>query len=191
MASLEIVRHLLAHEPTIYDFGVNQTAEERLAMLHTLSSAERRAVLHIVISISTECYGPLETEEQTLERLMSWIWDAEREYYHAAHEYTVSDDWRLRVFTSPDGALYDFNGWPGDNENGRGIFCPIAGGPPIVIFRNSDECLQPVDPALGEIIAEYSERRTQANQDQDQINAANDLDYVKYRPALTGARFAV
>ena len=75
-------------------------------------------------------------DEEIFDKDGEWI--MERQY---------SPDWRLVVFENDVGILYDFNGWPGDNEAGVGLYRPKAGGSDDVlvyykIFTNSDMDLE-------------------------------------------------
>eukprot|EP01118_Nematostelium_gracile_P009795 TRINITY_DN3314_c0_g1_i3.p1 TRINITY_DN3314_c0_g1~~TRINITY_DN3314_c0_g1_i3.p1 ORF type:complete len:275 (-),score=90.79 TRINITY_DN3314_c0_g1_i3:55-879(-) len=69
-----------------------------------------------------------------------------------------SPDWRLVTFKNDDGTFYDWNGWPGDNENGFGVFCPKKGNP-IEVFRNSDTSLSASEERFTDLVKRYEQAR--------------------------------
>lgn len=67
-----------------------------------------------------------------------------------------SGDWMLKIFIVGEYRFYDFNGWPGDTENGKGW---IFNGEVIEIFNNSAQNLYSIFPEYDNIISHYEEIR--------------------------------
>lgn len=136
--------------PRVYHFGLGQTADDRAALLATVSPAAQECALHVmyhrILDFLDEEYlddGPhagqplgyfMATEDETVP-------DGDEEVRHTMqHSY----DWRLIAHVGVDGLLVDFHGWPGGGEDGAGVFRDAATGGMTIVFTNSDGSLEPV-----------------------------------------------
>jgi len=102
-----------------------------------------------------------------------------------------SDDWSLIIFNDNDGnKIFDFNGWPGDNQNGV-IWLIISDQKVIKLFRNIDTHLYLYDKEyqygnINEIISDniqniikiYKKRRNRLifPDDHDDCSGCSDCD---------------
>ncbi len=152
------VGSLLNSTPVVYDFGTAQSSSERLAAVRALTQHAARATLDILVRIILDWYE-LEEPQKNLEYLMD-VLDLDREDDEADEIRPYSEDWRLRVFEHDGDVLYDFNGWPGDNESGGGVFY-AAENPdtPIDIFGNGDEDLVAASDEFVDVVEDYASRR--------------------------------
>jgi len=146
-------------DPKVYMFGADQTKDERTATLKLLSPealiAAEFAMEHILADVLND--GTL---------------DHELQYYMATEDEDIgvdgelrmySSDWRLQVLETDQGTLYDFNGWPGDNEDGVGVF--ISKLYMGVVFVNVDQSLTTDLQNCDKIIAAYGEVRNMPPED--------------------------
>jgi hypothetical protein len=187
--SWDIVSTLIASRfawtPVVHDFGLSQTKEQRAAAIRALTREDRMAISDIFerhITHSWDAARVLTPTEREPEFFMSWTSDVPPDITGDELQY-FSVDWRLRVFAGPTGTVYDFNGWPGDNECGGAVFYPAdegapgreagsapgregeAGGAPLPIdvFANSDEHLTPLHFEFRAMVAIYAREREEAN----------------------------
>jgi len=154
------IGELLRTEPRTVFFGSFQSQEERMDAIGKLAHQEQEAVLDILVRHILDWYEVSDTE-----RSLKYLMQPQTDTYD---ELVCSSDWRLRIFEGPKGVLFDFNGWPGDNERGAGVYYAPDEAAPIDVFDNGDEDLVPSKDApetLGAIVEEYSQRRHAANRE--------------------------
>jgi hypothetical protein len=152
------IGELLRTKPRVIYFGGFQSYGERMDAIGKLTQQEQEAVLDILVRHILDWYKVSDTE-----RSLKYLMQPQTDTYD---ELVCSSDWRLRIFEGPKGALFDFNGWPGDNERGAGVYHVAGKAAPIDVFGNGDEDLVPSKDApetLNAIIEEYSQRRHAAN----------------------------
>jgi hypothetical protein len=155
------VRKLLDGLPRIYEFGLDQSSAERFAAIQSLPSAALDAIAAMHDELVDDCCEAEITGHAAVHMLSTHDGDDTGE--------CISEDWRLRVFGGLDddseyGALYDFNGWPGDNESGLGVYYSAnPGSKPITVFTNGDENLVPAHGYLAKTVESYAERRESEN----------------------------
>lgn len=154
------IQEALQAVPEVYDFDLSQTPEQRAKMIEELPLDARVAVLDILVRHVLDGYE-VPDENCSLEFLMQT--ESERAELEEDEELVCSDDWRLRIFRGADGTVYDFNGWPGDNECGAGVFYPANGDEPVDVFGNGDEDLVPAEDEFSDLVQEYSARRHKSN----------------------------
>lgn len=155
------VEALLGCTPVVYDFGLAQSSSERLARVRALSPHAARAALDILVRIILDGYE-LDGPQKNLEYLMD-VEDLGREEGEDDEIRPFSGDWRLRVFERDGDVLYDFNGWPGDNESGAGVFYTAeAPNNPIDVFLNGDEDLVAASDEFEEAVEDYAARRRES-----------------------------
>ncbi len=159
-ALIAATQEALQAVPEIYDFDLSQTPGQRAEMLKNLPPDARVAVLDILIRHVLDGYE-VPDENRSLEFLMQT--ESERLELEEDEDLVCSDDWRLRIFRGSDGTVYDFNGWPGDNECGAGVFYPANGDEPVDVFGNGDEDLVPAEDEFSDLVQEYSARRHKSN----------------------------
>jgi hypothetical protein len=141
-------------------------------MIEGLPSDARVAALDIIIRHVLDGYE-VPAEDHSLEFLMQT--EGERAELDGDDEELIcSDDWRLRIFRGSGGTVYDFNGWPGDNECGAGVFYPANGDEPVDIFGNGDEDLVPAEDEFSDLVQEYSARRHKINHPDYRFEADDD-----------------
>ncbi len=70
-----------------------------------------------------------------------------------------SEDWRLILHEDEHGFLCDFNGWPGDNESGAGVYYGIETESILWLFDNEDTQLCTSIAELEETIKGYEPYR--------------------------------
>lgn len=145
-------------------FTPNDTRDERVGRLAELNPTELSAIRKILTAyILDDCDLP---HDCPLIDLMATADsehpDEEKDWWR--HSY----DWRLTVYTAASGYLYDFIGWPGDNESGAGLFqhSGLAGPyhPFVVIYTNSDQKLKARDSANDEVVARFGVLRQEPTQ---------------------------
>jgi hypothetical protein len=155
------VETLLGGTPQIYDFGLAQSASERQSAIRALSTHAARAILDIIVRMILDGYT-LDEPQKNLAYLMDVEdWDREGDGDESDEIHPCSGDWRLRVFEHDGDVLYDFNGWPGDNESGAGVFYAAENSEnPIDVFLNGDEDLVAASDEFGEIVDDYASRRS-------------------------------
>ncbi len=150
-----ILVQLLETEPTIHEFATKQTNEERVAMINELNSQARAAMIYVLQKtdmIETACHDYLQysipDDDSPDNEMLA--------YY--MQEGCISYNWCLRVFHDEDGNfLYDFNGWPGDNEDGGGVL--FNGYEFEFVFVNGDADLCAIHPMNIEVVESYCQRR--------------------------------
>lgn len=103
---------------SVYEFIIGESRETREAKIDTLQPDELEAVLYAFEQITSAREVPVEDPHP----LIWWMATDEMEVENEDAQ-RHSDDWRLRVWHVPDGGiLYEFTGWPGDMEDGPGIY---------------------------------------------------------------------
>jgi len=150
------LKWLLACAPTVVDFPAGQGQQERERALGGLAPEARAAMLHVLERYVLAGFRVPE-EFRALRCLMAACGSVPDDSPLA--ELCCSDDWRLRVFANESGTLYDFNGWPGDNEAGAGVFQRPGSCPLVDIFGNGDEDLVAVADEYYEVVRAYARRR--------------------------------
>jgi hypothetical protein len=158
VSSATEIGELLRTKPRVIYFGGFQSYGERMDAIGKLTQQEQEAVLDILVRHILDGYEVSDTE-----RPLKYLMQPQADTYD---ELVCSSDWRLRIFEGPKGVLFDFNGWPGDNECGAGVYHAADKATPIDVFGNGDEDLVPNKDApetLNAIIEEYSQRRHAAN----------------------------
>lgn len=156
------LRELLGTAPTTYSFRADQTRELRAATMDMVPEAARRAIMAILL------------EHVLFHRRVGLCADPQPLlYYMATEDEMVADaelrrhspDWRLDVYYGAEGALYDFNGWPGDNEDGAGLYMSRAEDNLYTVFTNQDQSLAAMSPEHWEVVEEFAEKRAARRSD--------------------------
>lgn len=164
---------LFAAPPRLFWFGLGQTREERAAMMAEIPPGAQRAALHIMRTvILADVWAG--AEDRPLIHYMATDAELAGEPDHVAELRAWSMDWRLILTEGPAGFLCDFNGWPGDNESGAGVFCDSRTGELSPIFENVDGGLTPARESLQGIVASYELTRNLIVADSDGDDEAGD-----------------
>lgn len=148
----------------VFWFGAHQTRAERAAMLDTVPVEAQR----VMLTIMKDTILGLDPEDA----LRRGAWDQPLLYYMATDEETDeclrdgvedirghSTDWRLILIEDAAGFLCDFNGWPGDNECGAGVYVDRATGQTAQVFSNSDQNLETLFPEFEDVLAVHAALR--------------------------------
>ncbi len=155
---IERIEAVLESTPIVYEFGAEQTNDERIATIRALPPHAVDAVLDILINIMLELYD-LDVSQKNLEYILGVRdWDCDDIGVDEIRGY--SEDWRLRVFENGGDVFYDFNGWPEDVESGAGVFYPAEDPDiPIDVFANSGEDLVSAAGEFDDVVADYAASR--------------------------------
>jgi len=154
--------------PVIYDFGLDQTQEDRNKMLTSLSLYERNAICKSLSIILHEAGYKACISLNEIEDYMGTN-ELRRLQEYRDEEYDFSPDWRLTIFSGEFGTLYDFNGWPGDNEMGVGLlrlswnFSEHHSDNLTEVYSNGDQSICPfiiIDPQKLKIFDEFETKRS-------------------------------
>lgn len=132
---------VLRAPPEVVDFLMEESWGGRSEKLQSLTSEARAAMVFILRRVNLDYLAEEVPDDPGFCMATEEVLDAAAREDGYDELRMSSDDWRLRIFRAPEGTLYDFNGWPGDNELGGGVFYPAGGGEPSLIFVNGDEDL--------------------------------------------------
>lgn len=134
MSHLEtyLINIVVTMEPEITHFGLDDTEASRKEKINNMNGLDRERLRQMIQQKVEEEYYKFETDPSLYD-----LMDINR-----PTELVISDDWNVRIYRTTKGILYDWNGWPGDNECGTGVFYSND-GTVVKIFDNSDQCLQP------------------------------------------------
>jgi hypothetical protein len=161
---IKLIEKLLFSKPSnIITVSSSDPSNERVNQFAILNELEKEMLGDIMFKILE--YG-FKSEE--LNRL------PEDPLYYMATHFEVTDDdihfrmysdcWSLLIYDDDKGnKIFDFNGWPGDNEHGF-IWFIEHDREPIILFENNDSGLSVhFDDYYGELLDEimnsYQERR--------------------------------
>jgi len=140
-----------------YWFETGQSRAEREATMNLVPPAAQKAALKIVKEHILE---PLAEELPADRPLLFFMATEDEEVDDDEQEQRLhSSDWRLICRESPDGLLCDFNGWPGDNEDGAGVYVDFATRRMTVLFVNSDSALEGRWPEHAAVLKWYEKQR--------------------------------
>jgi hypothetical protein len=128
--------------------------------LAELDPDARAASERILVGVLEEMdYAPPDMRELGLEFFLVNR-DDDLDDHPLSDVVAMSDDWRLVASKGLGGSvLYDFNGWPGDNELGGGAVVAAPGDHPALVFLNQDQDLRPVRPEYAKAVRKYGRVR--------------------------------
>ena len=151
------LRTLLSQKPAVYDFPYGaDDAQERQATFSRLSQEALDAAWYIFRTLILA----EETSEGPGELSIGALLSADHSNLpEELQELVCSDDWRLLVFSGESGTLYDFNGWPGDNQAGGAVFYRSGESTPFEVFSNGDTRLTPTLARFDDVVRWYEKRR--------------------------------
>lgn len=157
----DLLAPLAAEGHRIVKFPSTQPPEERAAALASLAPAARTAMRTVFASmLETAGYSASDLDGHKLEFFLMPR-DPAQDDHPLSDVIAMSEDWRVIVTPGPEGhTLYDFNGWPGDNELGGGAVVGPEGTKPVLIFTNADRILSPVKPEHADAVEAYDAVRT-------------------------------
>jgi hypothetical protein len=163
------LQSLLSAEPVVYSFDPNQTGAERRALMAQVppdaQDAARTIMLYYILAwcLDDGEDGPYAGERAAGRPLLYYMaaWDEMDEILENEDEEIRghSSDWRLAVYDAPGATFYDFNGWPGDNEAGAGLYRSAGARETVLVFTNSDRSLAAARPEHAEVVAWFEARR--------------------------------
>ncbi len=180
---------LLATEPEIIDFPSEDTEAERKKRISDLKNEDRNRLFDMIYKDLDDIYGI--EEKCDLYQLMKVDngddEDDEDDEDNSDDDLPdwegISPDWRLRIFRGPTGVFYDYNGWPGDNESGSGVYYDASGS--MRIFENNDQSLIPVDEKHAECVDMYSKIRNR-EENNEVISILGDDQVIDITPGEGG-----
>lgn len=168
-------RLLFETTPVVYWFEADQTVAERAALMATVPEAAQKVAREIMVTDILEYLdylaGP-EYQDKPLLYFMATDDDStvsEEDWEARQHSY----DWRLILYTDEHGILCDFNGWPGDNEHGAGVYFERDTGRSLTLFGNGDASLEAGVDELESVIDEYETYRQTLGKN---VEAEHDSD---------------
>jgi hypothetical protein len=177
MATIEKLRDLLEKGTArVYWFEADQTSTERAAMMATIPEMAQKLARTIMVENVLE---PLEYLREPWYSNIPLLWfmateDEIEDVNDEARKHSA--DWRLILHENKDSMLCDFNGWPGDNEDGGGIYFEKTSGLTTHVFDNGDSSLSvPKNHyptiALQKIIRKYEKKRQSLGRSDDEDDA--------------------
>ncbi len=145
--------------PIIHEFGSNQTKEERRIMLSKLCSGEINTICISLTNILEDVGYEVNITPHNLQTFMitSSEYYSDKNYDEECH---FSPDWRLTIHSGKDGTIYDFNGWPGDNECGVGFLKLLNEF--TLVYSNGDQniCPESTFENMAELFNQFEKKRT-------------------------------
>ncbi len=160
---------ILEITPQVVDFGLKQNQKERENIIKSLSNEDQEKLLDLLLNtllyLGQDMIDIILNDLKRLNTVQLLI------YLMPTDEIDISDgdcefrgyspDWRLQIFRNELGTFCDFNGWPGDNEDGCGIFYPADGSQKQIIFINGDSDLIANLEKHQSVVDRYMEKRQQ------------------------------
>lgn len=177
---------LLKGSPRIFWFEAGQTAAERAAMVRAVPEAARRLAREIMVRYILEYLS----EPEYADKPLLWFMATEDEVTDdvmaeeaRAHSY----DWRLILHEDEKGLLCDFNGWPGDNEAGAGLYLARAIGHTALLFSNGDSSLDTEFGWLGAVVRAYQRHRQGLGREDGEGGGEDSADEDDEGEGVSGA----
>jgi len=167
---------IFAARPEVFRFGGHQTRVEREITMEKVSPDLQNAAKFVIVKYILSHLDHVEEEEKKAPRDLIYYMATDDEFLSEEDfEFRcASADWQLAYFAQGDMCFCDFNGWPGDNECGAGVFWRHR-FPDVktVIYENFDGSL--TASAYEDIVADIERFRLGPNVD-DQAELSSDQE---------------